>query len=192
VVALLPLAFSVGCSGASRSTNGALIGGGAGALIGNGLAKAAGGSRTAGTALGGVAGAIGGAVLGDSIDQTERRAEERGRAEAVAYQNAARAPTIDDVISLSRQGVQESVIIGQIRSTNAVYQLTPYDLQRMHSNGVPATVINAMQAGPPPVGRRVYTEVPVQPVTVIERPVYVGPPPPSASVGFHYHSKGRR
>ena len=65
LVCLAPLLFLVGCSGASRSGNGALIGGGAGAVAGNVIAKAAGGDRTLGTILGGAAGAL----LGKEVAQ---------------------------------------------------------------------------------------------------------------------------
>jgi hypothetical protein len=186
LLGLTPLLFLVGCQGLSRGGNGALIGGTGGAVLGNAVAKAAGGSRTAGTVIGGALGAITGAAVGDSIDQTERQAEARGAANVINQQNAARAPSIDEVIQMSRSGVQEQNIINQIHSTRAVYQLTSNDVIRMQQNFVPDRVISAMQGTSAVAPARVYQAAPVY----VERApaVYVAPPRP-VGVGFHYHSR---
>lgn len=185
LLGMAPLLMLVGCQSMSRGGNGALIGGTGGAVLGNAVAKAAGGSRTAGTVIGGALGAITGAAVGDSIDQTERQAEARGAAHAINQQNIARAPSVDEVIELSRRGVSEQNIINQIHSTRAVYQLTNNDLIRMQQNFVPDRVVSTMQGTSPVVvapQQRIF-----QPVYVERQPILVAPPPRPVGVGFHYH-----
>lgn len=182
LLSLAPLLLLVGCQ--SRAGTGALVGGGAGALLGNAVAKATGGSRTAGTAIGGMIGAVGGAIAGDSVDQTEKRAEARGQAMAMAQRNAQRAPTIPDIVQMSRGGLTDAVIINQIRTTGATYpNLSSQDVTFMHQEGVSSAVIAEMQGAPQ---QRVYT---AQPVTLVRpAPVYVEEPPP-VRAGFYYRSR---
>ncbi len=188
-LALLPLVLLTGCQGMTGAGKGALAGGAAGAVAGNLIAKGTHGSRTAGTAIGGVVGAIGGAIVGDSMDQQRAKGRAEGRAQAVAQQNSMRAPTVDDIISMRQGGASEQVLIDQIRSTHATYQLTTTDVMRLTSNGVPDSVVREMQgAAPVTVVRPVY-----QPVIVEERPVIVREPAPvtGIGVGFSYSSRGR-
>lgn len=181
LLGLMPLLILAGCQ--SRSGTGALVGGGAGALLGNAVAKATGGSRTAGTAIGGMLGAVGGAVVGDHVDQTERRAEAQGRAHALAQQNSLRAPTLQDIASLSRSGTPDGVIINQIHTTGATYPtLSVQDIQYLQENAVSSTVIQVMQAtSVPRAPQRVYSAHPA--------PVYVEHPQPAVRAGFIYRSR---
>ena len=179
LLGLLPLFLLAGCQ--SGAGTGALVGGGAGAAIGNLAAKATHGNRTAGTAIGGVLGAVTGAVVGDNIDRDKKKAQAEGEARAVARQNAERAPTVDDIISESNQGIPESVMINQIRRAGVVYQLSPVDIQRLHANGVPQTVINEMISSVPVP--RVYQAVPAyERVTVVE-------PRPAVGVGVGFYGR---
>ena len=175
---LLPLVLLAGCQ--SNAGTGALVGGGAGALAGNLIAKGTGGSRTAGTAIGGILGAVGGSLVGDNADQKQAR----GRADAAARQNALRAPTVEGIIALSTQGTSEAVIINQIRETGAVYHLTTGELQNLTASGVPTSVITEMQATG---SRPVY-----QPAGPRYERVGVVEEAPQAGVGFSYTSGGRR
>jgi hypothetical protein len=149
-------------------------GAGAGALIGGvaGAALAGRGKGLQGAAIGAGAGALVGTAVGASEDRAVRR-----EAEA----RAARALSLQDVISLSQSGTPPNLIINQIRTTGSVYTLTAHDLQVLQQSGVAPTVIQEMQeAG----RRRVVVPAPVvvhEPGPVmIMRPA---PPPPVVGVG---------
>ena len=96
-----------------------------------------------------------------------------------------------DVIRLSQNGLEDQLIINQIRSTGSTFQLTTSDLESLKSNGVSASVISEMQvarATVVPIGARVaqpntvIIEQPVYPTPVYVRPMY-GPPRPVIFVG---------
>lgn len=181
---LVPALLSAGCSSMSRAEKGALIGGGAGAVVGNMIGKAT-GSRTAGTVLGAGLGAIGGAVIGDSQDKAIRKAEAQGYANAMAQQQM----TVADVVSMTQQGVPPSTIITQIRTTGSVFRLTAQDLITLNNNGVDRSVIREMQLARGSGARPVVVQE-VVPVGPPPQPVYViqpgAPPPPSASIDIQY------
>jgi len=182
LLGLLPLLILSGCQSAAGT--GAVAGGAGGAVLGNVIAKATGGSRTAGTVLGGALGAVGGAIVGDHVDQNKREAEARGRAQAIAQQNALRAPTLQDIADLSRRGTQDSVIISQIRTTGATYpNLSVEDIKYLQDNAVSSTVIQEMQATSVRGGvvqQRYYAPTPVY----MEQPQPVG-----VGIGVSYSSR---
>jgi hypothetical protein len=128
----------------------------------------------AGAAIGGVTGAVAGGAIGAAEDRAERREQ--------AQLAAMRQPplSLQDVIQLTANGVGSDVIIGQIRSSGAVYHLSAQDLMALTNAGVHPAVIREMQATPSRPARQVYTAVPVQPVYVVE------PPPPPVGFGVTY------
>ncbi len=163
LLGLVPLLLLAGCQ--SGAGTGALAGAGAGALAGNLLSKGGHGNKTANTVLGGIGGAVVGGLIGDSVDNSKKRREAEASARATAQQNAARAPTVDDIITEASTGTSELVMVNQIRTSGVAYQLTSQDISRMSTSGVPQSVINEMllTANQP---RPVY--VPRQQVVVIE------------------------
>ncbi len=175
----LVAASSVGCSTMTPTENGVLgggaLGGVTGAVVGNAL-----GNTGAGAVIGTGIGAVAGGLTGNAIEESENR-----KIQAVAaQQQAARQLGVTDIAQMSQGRVSDSVIIGQIRSTGSVYQLSPTDIQWLKENGVSDPVVLEMQqtAMRRPV---VYGRGP-RPVYVVEEPVYVGPPPPVIGVGFGY------
>ena len=174
-LALLPAAL-VGCQ--TGEGTGALVGGGAGAAAGNLIAKATHGSRTAGTVIGGAVGAIGGAIAGKAHDDSVKNAEARGAAQAQGVAQAQQG-NLQQIAQLSQQGVTDTVIINQIRTSGQVYTLSADEIGYLKRYGVSDVVITEMQATASRPPRVVYQEVPVA------RPVYVEPVP-SGSVGFTY------
>src|SRR5205085_3837111 len=130
-LAVLPLALLSGCQTAEGT--GAVAGGAGGAVLGNLIAKAAHGSRTAGTVIGGAVGAIGGALVGNKVDRADARARQ-AEAQAAAA-SAQPALSVPDVVQLSQQGVTPTVIINQIRTTGSGYHLTSADLVYLPQNG---------------------------------------------------------
>jgi hypothetical protein len=176
-----------GCQSPYHSDQGALFGGvtgaGVGALVGNAV-----GSPAAGAAIGAGVGAVTGAVVGSSLDEIE--AKNRAEIEArLGRPVAAGAVSIDDVITMTRAGVAEDLIITHVRSHGMVAPLQTNDLIVLQQQGVSTRVIQVMQAPPPQVVQAVPGPTPV----IIEER-YMAPPPywgPSPYWGYHYHHHPR-
>lgn len=157
----------------NNTGTGALIGAGAGALMG----AAIGGPRNggAGALIGAAAGAITGGVIGNSIDQ-EQAAELRAQAPAT-YQRVVQGQplSISDIEAMSQANVSDDVIISQIRNTHTVFHLSASDIIALHNAGVSENVINFMINTPGTVGE----DTAVQTTTVVAVPP---PPPPVETV----------
>lgn len=54
------------------------------------------------------------------------------------------ALTVDDVITLSKDGVDDGIIVRYIRDHGTVYRLTRHDTARLHAGGVSPSVIDFM------------------------------------------------
>lgn len=153
---------STGCTtpgGAPNNTGtDALAGGGLGAVAG-GLLGAAAHAPVAGALIGGALGAGTGAAIGSNQDAAQAN---QARATAVAQAQAqaqARLLQPVDVVNMTRSGMDEQLIINQIRTTGCV-PLDPPNLDYLYKSGVSNRVISEMQA----VGNR--------------PPVVYAPPPP--------------
>ncbi len=189
---------------AQNQSRGAVLGGlggaVAGALIGDHNGKAG-----AGAAIGGAIGAVGGAVLGNARDQEiaqQRQGQYYAHQERVYVQQQQQqaliqaAVSTSDIVSMSRSGLSDSVIINQIHSRGVQRQLQVNDIISLHQQGVSENVITAMQnaqIGRPPQNPVVIQQQPVvvhqQPIVVHEQ--YVVPrysPPPT----YYYHRGYRR
>ncbi|HEV3263553.1 MAG TPA: glycine zipper domain-containing protein [Gemmataceae bacterium] len=170
--AVLPLALTCGCEGLSHTENGALAGGGIGAVTGA-LIGGASGHAGGGALIGAGAGALAGGLIGNSADKSEQRAVAAAQARQLG---------LTDVAQLSQQHISDTVIVGQIRSTGSVYRLSSTDIVWLKENGVSDYVINEMQATAYRYPHRVYTER-----------VYVAEPPPvDVGVGVTYVGGGGR
>jgi hypothetical protein len=185
LLGLAVLPFGVGCSSMSNTGKDALIGGGLGAGAGALIDRATGGKGGAGAIIGGATGALIGGAIGNEKDQKEKAA-----AQAQAYAAAHPPVTVDDVIRMTQDRTQESVIINQIRTTNSVYTLSTEDIERLNANGVSPNVIMEMQNRRPGnvVPVRVVAVPPPGPVYVVNPPppvVYAPPPPVGVGVIFH-------
>src|SRR4029077_7764423 len=112
-------------------------------------------------------GALVGSAVGAAQDKKEAKA-------AQAYAAAHPPLSVTDVVQMSHNGVADDVIVQQIVTSGAVYNLTAADLQYLTQERVSQRVILTMQ-------RR------GTPVVVGPRPVYVvpayPPPPPPVAVG---------
>lgn len=165
-----------GCEHMSNTAKGGLIGGGVGA----GLGAAAGGGK--GALIGGLIGTGVGGLVGNDMDQQEKRHTENrlAVAEANAAANTLPPPAsvsplgMADVIQMSREGMSDSMIINQIRSTGSTFQLSVEDLRMLQANTVSPRVIEEMQM------RRPATRVIREPHVIYHEspaPVYVYPSP---------------
>ncbi len=153
--AVAPLLLVMGCEGLSHTDNGALAGGGIGAVTGAIIGGAT-GHAGAGALIGGGVGALAGAAVGHSED----KAEQRAMAEAQA-----RAVTLPQIAQMTQQRISDAVIINQIRASGSVYNLSSNDLVWLKSQGVSDAVITEMQATAyryPPPGMYVAEPPPVE------------------------------
>jgi outer membrane lipoprotein SlyB len=169
VALLSSTVLACGCSSMSNTDRGALTGG----AIGTGVGAAIGSvthHTAAGAAIGAITGLAAGALVGNGIDEKQKReAAERYAAEHPPL-------TLQEVATMSQQGVGDEVIITKLRSSPAVYNLTADQIIWLKQSGVHECVIQEMQMtnGYP---RRVYAAAPVY---VVEPE----PPPVAIGIGF--------
>ncbi len=168
--------FSQGCSTPYRSEKGAVIGGlggaGLGAIVGNAV-----GNTGAGAAIGAGVGALSGAAVGGSLDEIE--AQNRAEIEARLGRPAPTgAVTIADVISMTRAGLSEDVIVTFVQSHGMAAPIQAADLIALQQQGVSPRVMQAMQAPPPVAAAPAAYGAPVMvaPPYVVPAPVYYPAP----------------
>jgi len=172
LLAILVPCLTIGCTSPYHADRGALVGGltgaGVGALVGNAV-----GNTGAGAAIGAGVGALSGAAIGSEIDETEAR--NRARVEQqLGRLVATGAVTIDDVVAMTKGGVNEELIVNHVRAHGVARPLQASDLIMLQQQGVSTRVIAAMQEPPAP---KIVAQPAPQPV-IIERtppPVIVAP-----------------
>ena len=154
---------------------GALGGAGVGALVGNAVGSTAGGAL-----IGAGVGALGGAAIGTAIDdvQAQNRAE---IAAAMGRQVQAGAATPEEVIAMTRAGVNPMLITNYVRTSGVARPVTANDVIFLHNNGVSPEVIQAMQS--PPIQMGPAPVVAAGPPPVIVQEMYYPPP----YWGPHHH-----
>ena len=174
---------AVGCRSPYYSDRGAGIGAlggaGVGALVGNAVGSTAGGAL-----IGAGVGALGGAAVGTALDdiQAQNRAE---IAMAMGRQVQAGAATPEEVIAMTRSGVNPALITNYVRTSGMARPLTANDVIYLHNNGVAPEVIQTMQAPPIPMGPAPVMVASPQPVIVEQ---YY--PPPYWGPHYHCHRPG--
>lgn len=129
--------FLVGCE--SKAGTGALVGGaagvGAGALIS---------PTPQGALIGGAVGAATGAIIGASLDSDDREVLQQNSPDTVDRIDHGQQLTLDDVKEMSKNGLSDNVIIGQIQSTKSVYYLSTNEIIDLKNAGVSQRVIDYM------------------------------------------------
>src|SRR6516165_7685822 len=116
---LVPLAAALslavtGCQSASNADQGALFGGATGGVLG-GIIGHQFHNTAAGAVIGAGAGALTGAVVGSKIDEAEAR--NRALIEArLGHPVSPGAVSIDDVIAMTKAGVNEDVIVSHVNN----------------------------------------------------------------------------
>ncbi len=172
--------------GQTRTGQGAVVGGATGAVIG-GIIGHQNHETPEGALIGGAVGAIAGGLLGRSQDNhiardryNQQQAYNQGR---YAQQQVVMASGVNmnDVISMSRSGLSEQLIINHVNTKGVQRRLEVSEIISMHQQGVSDYVISAMQSAP--LATQVAAPYPAQqivtqPSTVIvrEQPVYYNTP----------------
>lgn len=200
--------FTFPAEGRSQTRDGAVAGGVAGAVIG-GIIGHQNHETPEGALIGGAVGAIAGGVFGKQREQQQQIQYYQQQQAYQAYHSHYATPvytqpvytthvhaapvyttrptpvrrpvSVNDVINLTRSGVNENVIINQIHSSGVAYQPNTDDVLTMHDAGVCDYVIDAMQRAT--IGETVIvSQAPVQQRQVIVHehyqaaPVYVTRP----------------
>ena len=194
IAVTLTTTVSGGCQTPNYSRNGAILGGlggaGLGAAIGNKSQNA-----LPGALIGGAIGAVTGNALGESIDQDRAAAQQQAYAAGSAQQAVKGAVSPHDVIAMSRAGLSEDVIATHVRTNGVTQQLQVNDLIYLRNQGVPDSVLQAMQQAPTAQARynAAYTAAippppPARPV-VVEHvyPAYYPAPYWHGYYHPHYH-----
>ncbi len=188
--------LGTGCSTMNNTERGTLAGAGIGSVAGALIGKATGNPKT-----GAVVGALGGGLVGNLVGQDADRKEERieGVRQATAEQSyrTDQPGRVGEIVELTRQGQDETVILNHMKNNRMTFRLSVDDLNTLKANSVSPRVIAAMQNS----GGTVVVNTP-PPRTVVVRevvhePVYMVPPPPPIMVVDPYcppnrvHIRGR-
>src|SRR5262245_8960439 len=150
-----------GCQNMNNTQSGALVGSGLGAATGAIIGEAS-GHAGGGALIGAAAGALAGGLAGNAADAREERDAAVAHAQyAQAHSQAiAQAVTDADVVTMTRSGVGDDVIINSIRTRGCRWNSAPENVIALKQQGVSDRVIEAMQnsglhmpapAAPPPV-----------------------------------------
>lgn len=128
--------ISIGC--ASNTGTGVI----AGISAGGGIGAAIGGSG--GALVGSTAGLIAGGLIGAGLDQQDRKVVERTSPRTVDRMDRGDPLTLNDVIKLSQNGVNDSTIMGYIRDSGSQYNLSQAQIRRLQDAGVNPGVVQYM------------------------------------------------
>ncbi len=145
------LIFAPGCATSNGTSDhtaeggifGGLLGAGTGAIIGH-----AAGNTAAGAAIGAGAGALTGAAIGAGQDKVEN--ENRAAVQQQVNAQMAQAVRVEDVINMTRAGVDPNLIANQVRAHGVAAPLQSSDVILLQQQGVAPQVIAAMQSTPVP------------------------------------------
>ena len=170
---LLTTLPTTGCRSPYRADQGALFGGllgaGTGALVGSAV-----GSTGAGAAIGAGVGALGGAVIGSELDDIEAR-NRAMIAQQLGREVAAGAVHLDEVIAMTKAGVDDELIVNHINVHGTAAPLQTSDLIYLQNNGVSTRVIKAMQNPPARKPSTVVVREPTPPPVVVQEYHYGHP-----------------
>ena len=129
-----------------NTQRGATVGGITGAVIGSAVGNKN-GEAGAGAAIGGVLGAVAGGLLGNATDKQAALDQQRRyyyqQQQQIAHVQS--AVSLNDVVSMTRSGLSEAVIINQIQTRGTVQKLSVPDIIALHQQGVSENVITTLQ-----------------------------------------------
>lgn len=185
--------MATGCPMMNHTQQGAMVGGGLGALTGAVIGDAT-GHGPGGALIGAAVGALAGGAIGNSEDN--RQEHEAAIMQAAYVQQQKQALTNFDLIRMAQSGLGDDVMIASIQTRGGRFDLGTEALITLKANSVSERVIVAMQqavqgVNPAPVVAPPAVVVPGPPVFVQPAPVFVGPPPPPGPA-FFFEVNGRR
>lgn len=142
----------------TNQQQGAVIGGTGGAIAGAAIAK----NDLLGALIGGAAGAAGGYLIGANSDritgkdragaeravksaQTSPATSDQVRNATTADVNSDGFVTLDEVTAMDAAGLTDEQVLGRLRATEQVFELTTAQERSLRDQGVSQTVINGMR-----------------------------------------------
>ncbi len=154
IALLLMVSISPYAQAQNKTGKGAALGGVAGAVVGGVIGHQS-RDTAEGALIGGAVGAIAGGVIGHAKDEQYAR-EQRYHQQMYHQQQmqqhqyrvaeqTRRAVSISDVITMTRNGIGESVIVGHIEANGVQRRPEVSDVINLHQQGVSEYVISAMQ-----------------------------------------------
>ncbi len=152
------ISFLAGCAQVpgERKTQGAVIGGAAGAAAGAAVAK---NNRALGAVIGGVLGAGGGYVIAGKTDKANdhegaTKAMRKSQENPATAEDARKAMsadlnmdgfvTLDEVVALKQAGYDDGKILERLRATDQVFELNTEQQKYLRDRGVSAAVVSEM------------------------------------------------
>jgi outer membrane lipoprotein SlyB len=176
----LALAASVvgltGCQNPDGTQNntgsGALIGGTMGAITGSAIGGRHHGGEN--TLIGVAAGALVGGLIGNSMDQEQQTRLRQQAPQTYVKVDQGQPLSVADVKALAKAGINDDVIISQIRNSHTIYHLSVADIIDLRDAGVSNQVIDFMINTPGSIGATSGGASAPQASTV----VVAEPPPP--------------
>ena len=149
VLCLLAMSLMLfGCE--TKAQTGALVGTGAGAGLGAIIGHQS-GHAGAGALIGGAVGAGGGYIVGNEMDKKDQRERDRAYDRSTQDRRYEEAPAAaggvsrNDVITWTKQGMKDEIIIDRIERSRAVFRLTAADENDLRDNSVSEDVIRTMK-----------------------------------------------
>ena len=155
--AMLLCGLMTGCETmpGDRKTQGAVIGGAAGAAAG---AAVGGKNRMLGAIIGGVLGAGGGYVIASKTDRPNeesiRTADRRSKDEPASVEAASNATTadlnndgfvtMDEIVAMKKAGFSDDAMVDRMRATGQIFELTAEQRRYLQEQGVSRRVLDEM------------------------------------------------
>lgn len=123
----------------TNTQSGALGGAAVGALAGGLI-----GGNIEGAVIGGAIGTVAGGLVGYALDQQQRETLQQNSPGTLNRIDRGEALSVDDVVQMHKNGLQDDVIINQIRATNTHFYLSSNDIVYLKKNDVSEDLINYM------------------------------------------------
>jgi hypothetical protein len=161
VAAIAALGFQTGCQQlpGTKGQQGAVIGGAGGAAAGAAIADE---NRLVGALIGGAAGAAGGYLIGANSDrilgkdsagaeraistaQSSPATSDQARSATTADINRDGFVTLDEVTAMKSAGLSDSEMLGRLRATSQVFELTATQERILREQGISQEVITEME-----------------------------------------------
>lgn len=168
----------------NNTGTGALVGGAMGALTG----AAIGGHRHGGedALIGAAAGALAGGLIGNLMDRDQQARLKAQSAQTYARVDQGQPLAVADVEAMVKAGINDTVIINQIKSSRTIFHLSANDIVALHQAGVSDQVVTYMIntpslvdstaqaiAGTPVVVTAAPPPLPVETVVLAPAPGYI-------------------
>lgn len=123
----------------TKTGTGALAGAGVGALAGGLI-----GGNATGALIGAGVGALAGGLIGAALDEQDRKIMQQNSPDTLQRIDKQQQLSLEDVKAMSRNGLSDAVIIGQIQNTHSVFSLTSDQIIDLKQSGVSQNVIEYM------------------------------------------------